>query len=478
MSIEQLGRYRIDGKLGEGAMGVVYRAFDPLLERIVAIKTIRFDLGDQEDFERRFFREAKSAARLNHPAIVTVFDAGKVDDMAYIAMEFLEGRDLRQLLRSEPEGGQRLPYDRIAELIAAVADGLDYAHQAGVVHRDVKPANIIVLDGSANAGTVKLADFGIAQLQSSAKTMTGTMLGTPKYMAPEQIMGQSVDGRADIFSLGVVLYQLLTGTAPFDGETVSTIMYRVIHEGARRPSLVQGDVPPGFETILAKALAKKPEDRYASAAEMAADLRRYRQLHSAGAVGGLAEKAPAPLLDPEATIVVDRAAFAAAAPSKQPSTKQASTSSSGPASPTKPAQASKSPQATQSAPRWRAVAFLGLAILAAAGIAFALLSGRRAGSHSTEPGTAAVTPSVAGAAAVPVAAKNEIPAPATVELAVAPWGEVHVDGELKGIAPPLAELTLTSGHHEVEIRNAGFPSLVLNLDLAPGESRKLKHKFQ
>ncbi|HJW04641.1 MAG TPA: serine/threonine-protein kinase, partial [Azospira sp.] len=266
MSIEQLGRYRIDGKLGEGAMGVVYRAFDPLLERIVAIKTIRFDLGDQEDFERRFFREAKSAARLNHPAIVTVFDAGKVDDMAYIAMEFLEGRDLRQLLRSEPEGGQRLPYDRIAELIAAVADGLDYAHQAGVVHRDVKPANIIVLDGSTNTGAVKLADFGIAQLQSSAKTMTGTMLGTPKYMAPEQIMGQAVDGRADIFSLGVVLYQLLTGTAPFDGETVSTIMYRVIHEGARRPSLVQGDVPPGFEAILAKALAKKPEDRYASAA--------------------------------------------------------------------------------------------------------------------------------------------------------------------------------------------------------------------
>ncbi|HET7775864.1 MAG TPA: serine/threonine-protein kinase, partial [Azospira sp.] len=281
MTIQQLGRYRIDGILGEGAMGVVYRAFDPLLERVVAIKTIKFDaaLSERESFERRFFREAKSVARLSHPTIVTLYDAGKADEVAYMAMEFLEGRELKRYIA---EAGP-LPYPRIAEMVALVADGLDYAHRQGVVHRDIKPANIMVLGD----GSVKITDFGIAQLQTGTKTMTGHMLGTPKYMAPEQIMGHPVDGRADIFSLGVVLYQWLTGVAPFDGETVTTIMYRVINEGPALPTRVMPEVPPGFEAILARALAKSPEERYQTASEMAADLRRYAELGSPGPILGL-----------------------------------------------------------------------------------------------------------------------------------------------------------------------------------------------
>lgn len=271
MAVQQLGRYEITGKLGEGAMGVVYRAFDPLLERVVAVKTVKLELtpAEQEEFEQRFFKEAKSAARLNHPNIVTVFDAGKVEDTAYIAMEFMEGRDLRQMIVND----HSIPHDRVAEIAAAVADGLDYAHRNGVVHRDIKPANIMVLD----SGVVKIADFGIAQLQSGARTATGHVMGTPKYMSPEQIMGIQVDGRSDIFSLGIVLYQMLTAVSPFDSSSISAVMYKVIHEPALMPSLITQAVPLGFEYILARALAKAPDKRYQSGSEMAADLRRYKE---------------------------------------------------------------------------------------------------------------------------------------------------------------------------------------------------------
>ena len=255
MAQEELSRYQISGKLGEGAMGVVYRAFDPLLERIVAVKTIKLDFSpsEEEDFERRFFREAKSAARLNHPNIVTVYDAGKFGDIAYIAMEFLEGKDLRQLMIKK----QSLPVARIVEIVAAVADGLAYAHENGVVHRDIKPANIMVLDN----GGVKIADFGIAQIQTGTRTMSNMIVGTSKYMSPEHITGLPVDGRTDIFSLGVVLYQLLTGVAPFEGDTLTTIMYRVIHEAAALPSLFVEGIPSGFEYILACLLYTSPSPR-------------------------------------------------------------------------------------------------------------------------------------------------------------------------------------------------------------------------
>lgn len=414
MDLQDLGRYRLAGKLGEGAMGVVYRGFDPLLERTVAVKTIKLDLSPAEraDFEKRFFQEAKSAARLSHPNIVTVFDAGEAGEVAYIAMEFLEGDDLRQLMANGP-----LAEDRAADIVAAVAEGLAYAHREGVVHRDVKPANIMVLTN----GGVKLADFGIAHLQTGAKTQTGTLLGTPKYMSPEQISGQPVDGRADIFSLGVVLYQLLTGAVPFDGEAMAAVMYQVLHRPALPPTRHVESLHPGFAYILSRALAKKPEDRYQTASEFAADLRRYRKL-------GRNEPRPWPaggLGDPDACPAFGE-------------------SGTGPAI----AAAPKPPGVR----RWWP--------LAAAG-GFLLLG--LAGYLVSRP------------AAPPPAAESS--ATATLSLAVTPWGEVFVDGASRGISPPLLELPLPPGKHRIEIRNEGAKPFRQDIVLKEGESLRLKHKF-
>ena len=262
-----LGRYEILEEIGAGAMGIVYRATDPLLERSVAIKTIRIDVtaAEREEFKKRFFREAKSAGKLNHPNIVTVYDAGESGNVAFIAMELLEGEDLRSHISLTV----KIPYARSAEIIADVARALHYAHGEGVIHRDVKPGNIILL----NNGIVKLADFGIARLASGSGTQTGQMFGTPKYMAPEQIAGRQADARTDIFSLGIVFYQLITGVAPFDGDSFSSIMFRVMQEPAVSPSdLVEG-LPHGFEYVLSKALAKDPNNRYQTSAEMETDLR-------------------------------------------------------------------------------------------------------------------------------------------------------------------------------------------------------------
>ena len=268
MTLKNLGRYEIVDVLGRGAMGVVYRAHDPLIERTVAIKTISYaGLSPQEvdDFEQRFFREAKSAGKLNHPNIVTIYDVGHSEELAYIAMEFLSGASLRTLLDS----GVVLPLERIVTIAAGVADGLAFAHASGVVHRDIKPANIMVLDN----GAVKIADFGIAQLPGGDLTMVGTALGSPKYMSPEQVLGQKADGRSDIFSLGAVVYEMLTGRSPFAAEDLNAILYRVLNSEVPPPSLHNPGFPAEFDRIVARALAKKPEDRYQDVEEMARDLR-------------------------------------------------------------------------------------------------------------------------------------------------------------------------------------------------------------
>ena len=252
-------------------MGIVYQAHDPLIERTVAIKTISYaglTPTESEDFEKRFFREAKSAGRLNHPNIVTIHDVGHNDDLAYIAMEFLAGQSLRTLLDS----GVVLPPRRIAEIASAVADGLAFAHSKHIVHRDIKPANIMVLD----SGAIKIADFGIALLPSGALTLEGTAVGSPKYMAPEQVLGQKVDGRSDIFSLGAVLYEMLTGHPAFTGADLNAILYQVLNAAPPLPSAHNAGLPPGFDRIVARALAKDPDKRYASAEQMADDLRNYR----------------------------------------------------------------------------------------------------------------------------------------------------------------------------------------------------------
>jgi serine/threonine protein kinase len=269
--ISHLGRYEVVGELGQGAMGVVYKATDPLIDRIVAIKTITLSLAkeDREEYEGRFYQEAKAAGRLSHPNIVTIFDVGRSGDIAYIAMEFLQGRELRDILNDE----KLLPVEQVLDIVAQVALGLAYAHEHGIIHRDVKPSNIMVLrDGHA-----KITDFGIARMASAAvRTQTGMVLGSPKYMSPEQVMGKLTDQRSDIFSLGVMLYEMLTGQPPFTGENVNAIMYQTLNAIPQPPSSMNPAVPDMLNFIVAKALAKDIDDRYQSARDLANDLRACR----------------------------------------------------------------------------------------------------------------------------------------------------------------------------------------------------------
>lgn len=269
--ISHLGRYEILGEIGHGAMGVVYKARDPLIDRVVAIKTINLGLAldEKDEYEGRFYQEAKAAGRLSHPNIVTIYDVGKSGDVAYIAMEFLQGRELRDIMND----GGLMPVDQVLDITAQVALGLSYAHEHDIIHRDIKPSNIMVVrDGHA-----KITDFGIARMASSVvRTQTGMVLGSPKYMSPEQVMGKAIDQRSDIFSLGVMLYEMLTGQAPFVGENVNAIMYQTLNAAQPAPSTMNPTVPEMANFIVAKALAKKVEDRYQNARDFAVDLRACR----------------------------------------------------------------------------------------------------------------------------------------------------------------------------------------------------------
>ena len=267
-----LGRYKLVKVLGRGAMGVVYEATDTRLSRTVAIKTVLRSFSPttstSADYTARFEREAQAAARLNHPHIVAVFDFGEQDDVSFIVMEFVRGRELGQALAE----GEKFSLEETVRIMGELLDALAYAHEHGIVHRDVKPANVMI-DG---AGRVKLTDFGVARLADTNqdRTLPGTMVGTPSYMAPEQILGLAVGSRADIFGAGVVLYQFLTGTRPFVGGGPFGVQRKIVHDEPVPPSQVNPSVPAGFDAIVSRALAKQPEDRYDTAAAFAADLRR------------------------------------------------------------------------------------------------------------------------------------------------------------------------------------------------------------
>lgn len=265
-----LGRYEVQRMLGRGAMGVVYLGRDPRINRTVAIKTFSFagdiPADELEDMKKKFFVEAESAGTLSHPHIVTIHDAGEEQDLAYIAMEYLQGADLSR--HTKPP--HLLPVRDVAALAADVADALDYAHAKGVVHRDIKPANLMLLE----TGVVKVTDFGVARIADASRTRTGVVKGTPNYMSPEQISGKKVDGRSDIFSLGVVLFQLLTGRLPFEAENVATLMHKILHEDPADPRLLNPEIPKPLAQVIFKALAKTLEARYQKAGEMAGHLRR------------------------------------------------------------------------------------------------------------------------------------------------------------------------------------------------------------
>jgi CHASE2 domain-containing sensor protein/tRNA A-37 threonylcarbamoyl transferase component Bud32 len=262
-----LGRYEIVKELGRGAMGTVYLGKDPKISREVAIKTLRFDEIDEGqlvEIKRRFFREAEAAGKLSHPNIVTIFDVGEDYDIAYMAMELLDGTDLERYVEKE----NLMPAAEVARIVTAVAQALDYAHRNGVVHRDIKPANIMIL----NNGDIKVADFGIARVMTSSKTQTGVILGTPSYMSPEQIAGQKVDGRSDLFSLVVVLYEMLSGEKPFQGDSIATLMYNITTSAPIPIMDLAPTLPKRFAAIIEKGLAKDRELRYQTGSELAKEL--------------------------------------------------------------------------------------------------------------------------------------------------------------------------------------------------------------
>lgn len=487
-SQKKIGRYEVTSVMGQGAMGTVYKAVDPLIERVVAIKTINLELSRDEraEFEERFYREAKSAGRLNHPNIVTIYDVGETEEAAYIAMEYLEGESLREMLDS----GVVLPIQRICSIAAQVASALDYAHENGVVHRDIKPANIMI---SRNRD-VKLMDFGIALIPTGSRTQAGTVLGSPKYMAPEQVTGKATDGRADIFSLGAVLYEMLTGSTPFNGDNLTAIMYKILNDPPEMPSALNARVPRELDRIIAKALAKRPEDRYQTAKEFAKDLKHYeaqvsREARQQAAGGAAAMPAQKGAASPgrQSTAPADDPLDVKTEILLPPRSNHGN--------------AAAASHAQSSANTSRKALLLALPVLALAVYAVIHLSRKpeapavfgksvqqswekTAQAQPSEPPAKKVQTSVAASvdpandAADDAEPSREATAPATLSLAITPWGEVSVDGKIAGVSPPLTQLKLKPGTHNIVVRNGTFEPYRVKVSAAAGQSLRIKHKFK
>ncbi len=309
VTLDHVGRYKITGEVGKGAMGVVYRATDPTIGRTVALKTMRVDVHgiEAEEMLQRFRNEAKAAGVMKHSNIVTIYDAGEQDGMFYIAMECIEGVTLHRLLTDK----RVLPPDQVIEYSRQVCAGLDYAHSHGVVHRDVKPANLMIEADN----TVKIMDFGIAKSGGTGITTAGQVLGTPNYMSPEQVKGRALDGRSDLFSFGVILYEMVTGEKPFTGQNVTTIVYKIVHENPIPPRELDVTIHPGLSWIITKALSKAPDQRFQSGAELVAALVDYK---SYGPAGELTTE-----VTTRATAAADTGQAAAMAPGGRPAAKAA-----------------------------------------------------------------------------------------------------------------------------------------------------------
>ncbi|GAC1701103.1 MAG: hypothetical protein NVS9B4_03810 [Candidatus Acidiferrum sp.] len=283
-TLSKAGRYEIVGELGRGAMGVVYKAVDPVIGRPVAVKTIRLSEEgtglSRPELLARFQTEARAAGLLTHPNIVVVFDAGEEDGLYYITMELVEGKSLQALI----DGGQGFPLPRILRIMDQTCNALQFAHERNVVHRDIKPANLMLTADD----TVKVTDFGTAKiLQFGTMQQTAHVMGTPSYMSPEQVKGRAVDGRSDIFSLGVLLYEILTGEKPFPGQSITTVIYKIVNEEPVPPQQLNSSIHPGISGIVMKALVKDPDARYQSCREMLDDLKNYRSLGSLSASGNV-----------------------------------------------------------------------------------------------------------------------------------------------------------------------------------------------
>jgi serine/threonine-protein kinase len=511
-TIGHIGRYALKYKIGAGGLGTVYAAHDPLLSRLIAIKTLNLEVAPEErdSFNALFLNEARAAGGLSHPHIVTVFDAGishnAGDDSAYIAMELLKGRDLRQLRQ---EGWRPTPA-QAALIVRRVADALAYAHSKGVVHRDIKPANIFMVGRTQP----RVLDFGIARVAHQRDGGAGGDIaaGSPYYMAPEQARHEVVDRRADVFSLGVVLYELLTDQKPFQGTTLSEITNAVLEHDPPMAHHVVPSVPSALGEIAGRAMEKDPEHRFRSARSLSRELRHWldenanapEHVPPSTPLNGTAQPRLWPIAALAALVLAGVVVWAGL------SSRPTSTVASAPvAAPPKPARADVSPPAAATAVGATAAvqAMAATPVSAPASAATTdTLPAPAAGTatttaatvgpsnaSNTAPGKSKVVAAAAGLTRdtlkdrraretrereAKAAANAAAPAPTgTVRIAVSPWGQVEVNGSSAGTTPPLNELTLPEGKHQITVRNTDFPPYSVSVTVSPGQPVTVKHKF-
>lgn len=484
-SIGHIGRYALKYKIGEGGLGTVYAAHDPLLSRLIAIKTLHVDMSpaDREQFNALFLNEAKAAGSLNHPHIVTMYDAGTSEQGTYIAMEMLRGKDLRQLLAM----GWKPTPAQSALIVRRVADALSYAHHKGVIHRDIKPANIFMVGRTQP----RVLDFGIARIrqaeslaqrddpQSRFQEIVG---GSPYYMAPEQVQHKPVDRRVDVYALGVVLYELLTFKRAFSGNSLEEIADAVLSKPVPLAHEMNPDVPKVLSEIVARAMHRDPEQRTRSARRLSAELREWldgvdrQQDAAAFNRAGVASRLGRPGLWTVAAagwvaalvgvgwlIWQSRAHNVPAAPAEDAA--HVVSASEQVKSPAVPVPLVKPPMVEKAA----AAAVLGSASAASASAASAVASA---------PSASFASPSSALSGASPAPVQPAAPvANGTLKLAISPWGEVLVDGRAVGVAPPLTQLSLPPGAHVITIRNGDSPDFRQTIEVRADKVVHVKHQF-
>jgi eukaryotic-like serine/threonine-protein kinase len=474
-SIGHVGRYALKSVLGEGGLGTVYAAWDPLLSRPVAVKTLHLHLHAQAEAEalgsldEMILNEARAAARLSHPHIVTVFDAGPSEQGVYIAMEPLRGRDLRHLLH---EGWKPTPVE-VAHLVRRVADALAYAHGKGVIHCDIKPANIFMVGRKQP----KVLDFGIARIaHRDGPTVEGPPAGSPYYLSPEQLHGGPIDRRCDVYSLGVVMFELLTGHRPFTGVSIDDIALAVAQAPTPLAHKLNHQVPPGLSAIAARAMARAPEDRHLSARHLASALRHWLDSSEAQSTGAPRHRRRIALIGSGLLAVLTASGTALWQARQLPRP--------GPAGDGLPAEAALTmapPQVAASNSLAPGEALLPSASSPASPDASAPPS-TAAVKAGAKPATASTTrpTSLAPQAAADAGTVLTRPSRAstgTVQFAISPWGEVEVDGKAVGTAPPLTQLNLPLGRHTVTVRNGDFAPLVRTVDVDGLKPVALKHRF-
>jgi serine/threonine-protein kinase len=486
-----IGRFATLGEIGRGSNGVVYSAHDPVLNREVAIKAIPLttDSYFRQQIEANFLNEAKAAGGLNHPHIVTVFDAGKTDTLAYIAMERLHGRDLHDVIAS----GERLQWRAIAQLMARVADAVHYAHKRGLIHRDIKPSNIFI----GRDGKPKVLDFGVAvaTMAGSDATHRRQLIGTPNYMSPEQAIGRRLDARSDVFSLGTILYELLAGRRAFEGKDVEDTLAQVVTETPAPIEELRPDAPKELIAIANRSLAKNVDERYQTAGEMRNDLaaftgsrpgstRRHNVTRSpvAELAGGLLERWTwtHSALAAATCIALMVLAWMLVFPGGTDMQAERRGTDAPPAA-TAAAPAGGNPNGATSAGTTVPAPANGQASAPGAATpapGTASPAAGNGGDAAAQPAPAPRAPSEVRRTRVDTAAvKAAAQASGFINLAIAPWGEVIVDGVSQGVSPPLTRLTLSPGVHVIELRNGAAPPLSARVEVRPGQTLSLQHRF-